>query len=37
MTIAPEALDVGDTAPHAAPLQFAPATDQVTPLFWESF
>jgi hypothetical protein len=37
VTAAPEGLEVGETVPHSAPLQFAPESDQVTPLFCESF
>jgi hypothetical protein len=37
VTAAPEALDVGVTVPHAAPVQTAPASDQVTPLPAASF
>jgi hypothetical protein len=34
---APEALDEADTAPQLEPLQPAPDSPQVTPLFCESF
>jgi hypothetical protein len=34
---APEALELAESAPHAAALQPAPESDQVTPLFAESF
>ena len=34
---APDALPGADNAPHAAPLQPAPDSAQVTPLFWASF
>jgi hypothetical protein len=37
VTEAPDALKVGETLPHVAPLQFAPASVQVTPLACESF
>jgi hypothetical protein len=37
VTGAPLALLNGDTLPHAAPLQPAPDTVQLTPLFAESF
>jgi hypothetical protein len=33
----PNALDVADSVPHAAPLQAVPDSAQVTPLFCESF
>ena len=33
---APEALEVGESVPHAFPVQPAPDTVQVTPLSWES-
>jgi hypothetical protein len=37
VTAAPDALDAGDTLPHAAPLQPDPETVQVAPLFCGSF
>ena len=37
VTATPDALEVGVTAPHVAPLQPAPDTVQVTPLFAASF
>ncbi len=37
VTAAPEAVEVGETVPHPAPLQFVPDSVQVTPLFCESF
>jgi hypothetical protein len=37
VTAAPEADEVGETVPHPAPLQLAPESVQVTPLFCESF
>lgn len=37
VTATPEALEVGETVPHVAPLQSAPLSVQVTPLFCESF
>jgi hypothetical protein len=37
VTAAPDALDVGVTAPHVAPLQPVPDSVQLTPLFAESF
>jgi hypothetical protein len=33
----PDALEVADKEPHAAPLQPAPLSLQLTPLFWVSF
>jgi hypothetical protein len=36
-TVAPDALVVGATVPHVAPLQPTPDTVQLTPLFRESF
>ena len=33
----PDALDVADSVPQAAPEQPAPVNAHVTPLFWESF
>jgi hypothetical protein len=37
VTAAPDALVVGEIEPHAAPVQFVPDTDQVTPRFCASF
>lgn len=37
VTAAPEALVVGEIDPHAAPVQFVPDTDHVTPRFRASF
>jgi hypothetical protein len=37
VTAAPDALVVGEIDPHAAPVQFAPAIDHVTPRFCASF
>jgi hypothetical protein len=37
VTAAPEALDAGETVPQVAPLQVAPESVQMTPLFWVSF
>ncbi len=37
VTAAPEALVVGEIAPHAAPVQFVPETNHVTPRFCASF
>jgi hypothetical protein len=34
---APDALEVEESVPHAAPLQPAPESVQVTPLFCASF
>ena len=37
MTVAPDALVVGEMEPHAAPVQFVPVSDHVTPKFCASF
>src|SRR6201996_727372 len=37
VTATPDALDAGETVPHAAPVQLVPDSVQFTPLFAESF
>ena len=37
VTATPDALDAGETVPHAAPVQLVPDNVQLTPLFDESF